>query len=73
MLTRIIVDINIDIGHGFQEKKGTHIRIDREAEADVNVTEVKYFFIFYFILNFIFFIYFIIYYNILLKLKKFII
>jgi len=54
--------MNIDIGHGPQEERGAHVRIDREAEANVDIInpKVKHFFIFYFILNFIFFIYFII-------------
>ena len=62
MLARIIVDMNIDIGHGLQEERGAHVGIDREAEADVDVIdpEVKHFFIFFYILYFLFFIYFII-------------
>ena len=42
--------MNIDIGHDFQEERGAHIGIDREAEADVDVIdpEVKHFFYFSF-------------------------
>ena len=54
--------MNINIGHNSQEERETHVGIDQEAEANVNVIdpEVKHFFIFYFVLYFIFFIYFII-------------
>ena len=50
MLARIVVDMNIDIGHGLQEERGVHVRIDREAEADIDVIdpEVKHFFYFLF-------------------------
>ena len=48
MLARIVIDMNIDIGHGPQEERGAHVRIDQEAEADVIDPEVKHFFYFLF-------------------------
>ena len=71
MLPRIVIDMNIDIGHGSQEERGAHVGIDREAEADVDVIdpEVKHFFIFYFVLYFIF-LYILLFNCFLFLLKK---
>ena len=46
MLAKIVIDMNIDIGHSPQEERGIQVRIDREVEADVNIIdpEVKHFF-----------------------------
>ena len=71
MLTRIVIDMNIDIDHDLQEEREAHVRIDREAETDVNIIdpEVKHFFIFYFVLYFIF-LYILLFNCFLFLLKK---
>ena len=50
MLAKIVIDMNINIGHSLQEERGAHVGIDQEAEADINVIdpEVKHFFYFLF-------------------------